>query len=186
MRSEGHEQTALLLIDLINPFDHEGAESLLAATRRIAPNVLRLRDAFRRQGKPVIYVNDNFGQWRSTFSQTVEHCRTQPGGDLVEMLHPAADDYFVLKPHRSGFYATPLEVLLEGLEVGELVVTGITTDMCVLATVSEAQLRKYSVTVPTDGCAAHSPERHELALRLMSTALGCKHCTVDELQSSHS
>jgi hypothetical protein len=55
----------------------------------------------------VIYVNDNFGQWRSDFRQTVAHCttRTSPGRFVSERLRPAARDPFVL--HRDHFIVPP-------------------------------------------------------------------------------
>lgn len=158
---------ALLLIDVIHPFDFDGAEALEARARRILGPAASLADRARARGLPVIYVNDNFGRWRSSFEELVDKCEEGPGAEMVRALHPADGDLFVLKPHRSGFYCTPLELLLAELDCRELIVAGLTTDMCVLATVSDARMRDMPVTVVEDACEALDDERHETALRLM-------------------
>src|SRR3982750_4996736 len=90
---------ALLLIDVINDFDFPGADQLLRYARPMARNLLRLKRRAQKAGVPVIYVNDNFGRWKSDFRRTVEHCARQSGGrKVVELLHPDERDYFVLKP----------------------------------------------------------------------------------------
>jgi hypothetical protein len=109
--------TALLLIDVINDLAFPGSEVLVAQAE---PMALRLRVLKRRAaaaGVPVIYVNDNFGQWRSDFRQTVAHCtaRTSPGRLVSQRLRPTARDYFVLKPKHSGFFDTTLDTLLDSL-----------------------------------------------------------------------
>ncbi len=95
---------ALVLIDVINDLDFPGGAALrrpaLAMARRLA--VLKRRP--RKFGIPAIYVNDNFGRWRSDFATLVARCRRPRfrGGNLAELLAPSADDYFVLKPKHSG------------------------------------------------------------------------------------
>ena len=61
---------------------------------------------------PTVYINDNFGQWRSDFRQTVAHCtaRSSPGR-ACRGVWPTARDYFVLKPKHSGFFDTTLDTL---------------------------------------------------------------------------
>ncbi len=109
---------------------------------------------------PVIYANNNFGHWRSDFRQAVEHCLHGGGrgAKLAETLLPDAEDYFILKPKNSAFYATPLAELLQFLDVKTLVLTGIATDSCVLFTANDAHLRNYSVVVPADCVAAINRE----------------------------
>ena len=174
------EREALLLIDLVNPFDYEGGDSVLEHTRRIVDAVHGLAQRFRERGAPVIYVNDNFGRWRSSFHDTVAHCRAGAGRDVVERIAPRNEDYFVLKPHRSGFYNTPLELLLDHEDVGQLVLAGITTDMCVLATASDAHMRGFGLTILSDGTAALDHARHERGLALMEHAFDA---TVAKAQS---
>ena len=85
-------------------------------------------------GVPVIHVNDNFGQWRSDFRQTVTHCtaRTAPGRVVSQRLRPTARDYFVLKPRHSGFFDTTLDTLLGSLGTRRVILTGMAGNICVL------------------------------------------------------
>jgi nicotinamidase-related amidase len=174
MHDSEHSEVVLLLIDVINPFDYPDAEHVLANTRRILPEVRALKERFAALKLATVYVNDNFGRWRSSFAETVEHCLAREGRDVVEGLRPAKDDYFVLKPHRSGFYGTPLELLLQQLEARVLVLCGIATDMCVLATASDAQIRGFQTIIATDGTASVDPKRHQAALELMQQSLGAR------------
>jgi nicotinamidase-related amidase len=181
MHEGERSEVVLLLIDLINPFDYPGAEEVLANTRRILPEVRTLKSQFAARNFATVYVNDNFRRWRSSFAETVEHCLTGDGRDVVEGLRPGKNDYFVLKPHRSGFYATPLDLLLEQLGARILVFAGIATDMCVLATASDAQIRGFQTIVATDGTAAMNRERHERALEVMEESLGTRLSTVRQV-----
>ncbi|HJL17583.1 MAG TPA: isochorismatase family cysteine hydrolase [Sandaracinaceae bacterium LLY-WYZ-13_1] len=160
-------RTALLLVDLVHPFDFEGAEVLAERARRLVSPLSDLVARARALAIPVLYVNDHFGRWRASFHQLVERAADGPGRPLVEALRPDESDYFVLKPHRSGFYCTPLELLLSDLGRDRLVIVGLTTDMCVLSTVNDARTRRLHTVVPEDGCEALSDRRHERALELM-------------------
>jgi nicotinamidase-related amidase len=96
---------ALLLIDVINDFDFPKGDQLLKHARPMARILLRLKRRAQKAGVPVIYVNDNFGRWKSDFRRTVDYCaRHGRGGDIVKLLRPEEDDYFVLKPKHSGFF----------------------------------------------------------------------------------
>jgi nicotinamidase-related amidase len=161
----------LLLIDVIHPFECEDGAVLHERTRRIVPAVARLRRAARAAGVPVIYVNDHFGRWRSSWEATVTQATRARRGDVARRLRPAADDWFVLKPGRSAFHQTPLEALLDGFGAREIVVAGITSDMCVLATASDALQHRLRCRVPADTSAALDDERHERALALMRASM---------------
>ena len=90
---------------------------MLGAAKKMARNLLRLKERARRSGVPVIYVNDNFGKWKSDFRVTIEHCLGEKvrGREVARILQPEEDDYFVLKPKHSGFFSTTLETLLRYL-----------------------------------------------------------------------
>jgi nicotinamidase-related amidase len=167
---KGKESTsALLLVDVINAFDFEGCEGLVAAAERAAPRIVALRERARAAGVPVIYVNDNFGQWRSDFRATVEACRRpdQPGHRVTDALVPGDGDYFVLKPRHSAFYCTALEVLLSRLKARRLVIVGFATNICVLFTANDAHMRGYQVVVPCDCTAANDETSARQALEQM-------------------
>jgi nicotinamidase-related amidase len=159
-------KVALLLIDVINAFDFEGSEGLVRAATSATPHIRSLAQRARGAGIPVVYVNDNFGQWRSDFKSTIAGC-TRPdarGREVSAALAPEPDDYFVLKPGHSGFFCTALELLLDELEVETLIMAGFATDICVLHTAMDAHMRKYRVLVPTDTAGSNTEERTRMAL----------------------
>ena len=165
--------TALLLIDLVNDFDFPRGDELLERTLPVAPRVAKLKEQARAARIPAIYVNDNYGRWQSQFSQLVEHCLDPGvrGRPIVEQIKPAADDYFILKPKHSGFYQTPLEILLKHLGVKRLIVTGISTNSCVLLTAADAYMRDLELVVPQDCVAACAAAEHDAALEQMRSML---------------
>jgi nicotinamidase-related amidase len=167
---------ALLLVDVINAMDFPGAEPLARAAHRAAPKILALRDRAHAAHVPVIYVNDNFGRWRSDFRRTVAACSdlSVPGHAVTRMLTPLEQDYFVLKPRHSGFYGTALDLLLEQLKAKRLVIAGFATNICVLLTASDAHMRGYEVWVPSDCTASNSEELTTQALEQMRLISGAK------------
>jgi nicotinamidase-related amidase len=160
---------ALLLIDVINALDFEGSEGLVAAAERAAPKIAALRARARAAHVPVIYVNDNFGRWRSDFRKTVETCARsdQPGHRVTELLVPGESDYFVLKPRHSAFYCTALELPLNNLGAKTLVLVGFATNICVLFTAHDAHMRGFDVVVPTDCTASNDEQLTQQALQQM-------------------
>jgi nicotinamidase-related amidase len=164
---------ALLLIDLINDLDFPEGEQLLAQTLPILPKIVALKERARRAGAAVIYVNDNFGRWRSDFSAQVEHCLHDGvlGQPIAEQLRPEAEDYFVLKPKHSGFFCTSLDILLDYLGVKTVILAGIAGNICVQFTAHDAFLRDLHLIVPSDCVASNTPEENEQALGQMRTVL---------------
>jgi len=163
---------ALLLIDVINDFDFPEADELLKYARKMAPNLLRLKRRAQEAGIPVIYVNDNFGRWKSDFRHTVNHCAQHGRGrDVVKLLRPEKSDYFVLKPKHSGFFSTTLETLLRYLETQTLILTGIAGNFCVLFTANDAYMRDFNLFVPSDCTVSNTKKENESALGLMKKFL---------------
>ena len=165
---------ALLIIDVVNDFTFEEGASTLAAAIPMARRVRQLKRAARRAGIPAIYVNDNFGRWRSDFRSLVAHClrRASRGRPVVRALRPDRLDYFVLKPKHSAFFSTPLEMLLEHLGARTLILTGLLADSCILFTAQDAHLRGYRVVVPADCVAARSAEDHRRAMAQLRRGMG--------------
>jgi nicotinamidase-related amidase len=164
---------ALLLVDMINEMEFDGGEKLLPRALPAARRVAALKARAAKAGVPCIYVNDNFGQWRSDFRALVDRCVTGDvrGQAIARMLPPAEEDYFVLKPLHSGFYTTSLDLLLRELGTRKLVICGVATEGCVLFTASDAYIRGFEIIVPRDGCASESPARHRNALDIMKKML---------------
>ena len=171
--SAAGEKSALLIIDMINPLDFPGGDALLPLAVAAAGNIARLKRRLKQRGIPAIYVNDNFTHWLCDFRELVAIC-SQPdmrGAPLAKLLPPENDDYLVLKPKHSGFFASPLEVLLYQLGVDHVIVTGIAGDGCVLTTAADAHMREFQVTVPSDCCASISRARNTRALDLMKQSM---------------
>jgi nicotinamidase-related amidase len=164
---------ALLLIDVINDLEFAGGRELAKTAVPAAARIAALKRRARRAGIPVIYANDNFGRWRSDFSEVVEHCLHDDvrGRPLAEMLRPEREDYFVLKPKHSAFFSTTLATLLKYLKVERLVLTGFAGDACVLVSAVEAYMRDFELYVPSDCTASKSPLENRRALAYMARVL---------------
>jgi nicotinamidase-related amidase len=157
---------ALLLIDVITDFEFEDGEKLFKNTLPMAKKLAALRLKAKEANVPVIYVNDNFGKWQSNFKKLLEHALHEKtlGSKIAEMLKPDDEDYFVLKPKHSGFYSTTLDLLLEYLQCKTLILTGITTDICILFTANDAYMRDFNLIVPSDCVAAVDKKENRYAL----------------------
>jgi nicotinamidase-related amidase len=166
-------KAALLLIDVINDLDFPGAEALQRSAQVMATHLAKLAVRARKVGMPVIYVNDNFGKWRSDWRAQVEFCSRPDsrGKKVVEVLRPLGTDYFVLKPKHSGFYSTTLEVLLKAMGVSTVILTGIAGNICVLFTANDAHMREYQLVVPQDCIASNSAAINRYALDQMKSVL---------------
>lgn len=164
---------ALLLIDTINDFEFEAAEALLKHALPAAKTIASLKKRTDEAGIPAIYVNDNFGKWRSDFRTLVSHCVDDDtrGRPVVELLKPRDEDYFVLKPKQSGFYSTTLDLLLKHLGVKTLILTGFTGDICVLFTAIGAHLRDYHLIIPSDCVVSQNAEENARILSYMERVL---------------
>jgi nicotinamidase-related amidase len=161
---------ALLVIDMINAFDFDGAEAMLPRARAAAKAIAALAQRARRSEVPVVYVNDNFGRWRSDFRSILDHVLDErcPGKPIAELLRPQPDDYFVLKPKHSGFQFTTLDVLLAHLGAQTLILTGVAGNFCVLFTAHDAYMRDYRLAVPRDCIASQSESDDRYALEHMA------------------
>ncbi|MEV7196993.1 isochorismatase family cysteine hydrolase [Streptomyces sp. NPDC093510] len=174
--TEGRDDTpcALVVIDMINTYDHRDAELLLPSARKAVPVVADLLTAARAHGVPVIYVNDNFGQWRSHHGELVDAAMAGPHADLVEPIRPDDDSLFVVKARHSIFYETPLAYLLWELGVQHVTLCGQVTEQCVLYSALDAHIRHLDVTVVEDAVAHIHPHLAEAALEMMRINLGAR------------
>ncbi|MBN8820692.1 MULTISPECIES: isochorismatase family cysteine hydrolase [unclassified Spirosoma] len=163
----------LLIIDMINDLEFPGGDELESPARRAADAILTLKQRARAINIPIVYVNDNFGKWRSDFTEVTDHVLHDGvrGRYLAEVLKPESDDYFVLKPKHSGFYATTLDTLLTYLKAKHIVLTGISTDSCILFTANDAYMRDLKLSIPADCVAAIKPTYTSEALAYMKRML---------------
>jgi len=166
-------EVAIVLIDVINDLEFPEGDQLLETALPAARNIARLKERAREANVPIIYVNDNFGRWRSDFKKIVDRCLHSDvrGRPIAELLVPDEDDYFVLKPKHSGFFSTTLDLLLEYLGVRTLIVAGFAGNNCVLFTANDAYMRDYQLIIPADCTASNTPEDNENALQQMQHVL---------------
>jgi nicotinamidase-related amidase len=166
-------EIALLLIDVINDLEFEGGEELLLTALPAARNIAALKDRARLALVPIIYVNDNFGKWRSDFKRIVAHCLQDDirGRPIADLLKPDEQDYFVLKPKHSGFFSTSLDLVLKYLGTRILVLTGFAGNNCVLFTANDAYLRDYKLIIPADCTASINEADNNNALKQMQQVL---------------
>jgi nicotinamidase-related amidase len=165
--------TALLLIDVINDLAFDGSEALVALAEPMAMRLAALKRRAATAGVPAIYINDNFGQWRSDFRQTVAHCTSprSPGRRVSRRLRPTRHDYFVLKPKHSGFFDTTLDTLLGTLRIRRVIVTGIAGNICVLFTANDAYMRDLKLYAPADCIVSNTAADNDYALRQIEVVL---------------
>jgi nicotinamidase-related amidase len=166
-------RTALLIIDMVSDFRFEDGKRIARMTLPAARNIASLRAKALRAGVPSVFVNDNFGRWKSDFRQLVARCsRTNClGAPILHLLAPAASDYFVLKPTHAGFFGTPLDRLLAELRIERLVLTGISAHQCVLFTANEAYLRDFALIIPRDRVASKTNRQRSFALEYFKSVL---------------
>ena len=165
--------TALLLIDVINDLDFPGSADLVAQAEPMALRLSALKKRCAAAGVPAIYVNDNFGRWRSDFRQTVRHCTAaaSPGRRVANRLKPTRADYFVLKPKHSGFYDTTLDSLIDTLGIRRVILTGIAGNICVLFTANDAYMRDLKLLAPADCIVSNTARDNQNALRQIDIVL---------------
>ena len=159
-------RAALLIIDVINDLEFPGAEKVHPWAMKMATRLSAFRSKAQKAGVPVIYANDNYGYWRNDPNDLYRHCM-RPGArgrELSRRMKPSRDDYLILKPRHSAFFATPLQPLLQHLKVKELILAGLATNLCVLFTAHDAHMHEIPITVLSDCCAAESDADHDMAL----------------------
>ncbi|MET9895633.1 isochorismatase family cysteine hydrolase [Streptomyces sp. NPDC006465] len=178
---DGHDRTALILIDMINTYGHDDAELLVPSVAKAIPALSRLLERARAAEAPVIYVNDNFGEWRSHHGELLDTALAGPHADLVEPLTPDDASLFVVKARHSIFYETPLNYLLGQQGVGHVVLCGQVTEQCVLYSALDAHIRHLRVTVPEDAVAHIHADLAHAALRMMRRNMNADIRLADEI-----
>ncbi|WP_328540480.1 isochorismatase family cysteine hydrolase [Streptomyces sp. NBC_00344] len=177
-------KTAVIVIDMINTYDHADAELLLSSVHEVVPAVVRLVERAREQDVPVIYVNDNFGEWRSHHGEILDQALSGAHADLVEPLRPDERSLFVVKARHSIFYETPLAYLLTQLGVDRVVLCGQVTEQCVLYSALDAHIRHLGVVVPRDAVAHIHRDLADAALRMMERNMAARIGTADDVSLS--
>ena len=161
------QRTALLVIDMLNSYEHDDAERLAESARDVVPHIAAMVERARREDTPVVYVNDNYGDWNSSSEELAREAMDGRHPELVEPLLPHSDDAFVIKARHSVFYSTPLEYLLQTMDVGRIVLTGQATEQCILYSALDGYVRHFEVVVPRDAVAHISAQLADAACEMM-------------------
>ncbi|HEY2088263.1 MAG TPA: isochorismatase family cysteine hydrolase [Mycobacterium sp.] len=167
--------TAVLVVDMLNSYQHPDAELLIPNTEKI---VEPLADLVQRASDTdhvdVIYVNDNYGDFTAEFSDIVRAACDGARPDLVEPILPAKGSHLLTKVRHSAFYATPVAYLLRRLDTKRVILTGQVTEQCVLYTALDAYIRHIPVVVPRDAVAHIDAELGAAALTMMQRNMGAE------------
>lgn len=161
---------------MLNPFEHSEADRLAVRVEKALPGIVALRDRAEGAGVPIVYVNDNYGDWNSSARELAEAAMDGEHPELVEPVLPGKDHSFVIKARHSAFYETPLEYLLDQMGVDRLVLAGQVTEQCILYSALDAYVRHFRVVVPTDAVAAIYDHLAEAALEMMERNLSAELC----------
>jgi nicotinamidase-related amidase len=186
---------ALLIIDMQRDFLEPGGfgemlgNDVSQLRRAIEPNI-SLLNAWRARGFPVLHTREGHrpdladlpdAKRRRGWSKTGIGdrgpmgrilVRGEPGHDIIPELSPLDSEPVIDKPGKGAFYATDLHAILQSRRLTQLVVTGVTTEVCVHTTVREANDRGYECLVPSDCVASYFPEFHEIGLKMIAAQGG--------------
>jgi nicotinamidase-related amidase len=173
---------ALIVIDMINTYDHEDGDRLRESAQDVVPVIADLLARAREAGAPVIYVNDNFGHWRSDRQAIVDDALAGEHAGLVEAIAPDEDALFVIKARHSIFYETPLGYLLRQEGIEEIVLTGQATEQCVLYSALDAHIRHIPVVVPREAVAHIHADLAEAALGMMEVNMEAEVVGADDVE----
>lgn len=182
------ERTALIVVDMQNAFCHpEGSCARLgfdiSMCRAAIDPCRRLAEAARAADVPVIWTRLQYRKdYRDGGVLTDE---VMPGlaeaaccaagsvdAELIDALTPHAEDFVVDKNRYSAFYGTPLDSYLRSLDIRNLVICGVTTNVCVETTARDASQRDYRTVIVRDATGEIAPERHHWALETLGSRFG--------------
>jgi nicotinamidase-related amidase len=166
--------SALIVVDMLNSYEHDDADRLTKSVERIVEPLSDLIARAEQDGTEIIYVNDNYGDWNSSQEELANRALKGARPDLVEPLLPPDSADFVLKARHTIFYMTPLEYLLGQKEIDHLVLTGQVTEQCILYSALDAYVRHLKVTVPRDAVAHIHEDLAEAAFRMMEINMGAE------------
>ena len=163
---------ALLVVDVIQDFEHEDGDALLDSFRARQPALLHALEHARKSGIPVVYANDNYGIWDGDSTRLVRQAVAGRGGDLVKAVAPKEGDRFIVKPRYSAFDHTPLDLILRELEIERILLAGAATEMCVVQTAIDAKEDGLKVSILSDACATTDERMERLAFEYAEEIVG--------------
>jgi nicotinamidase-related amidase len=174
-------ETAILVIDMMNSYQHPDADALIPNVEKIidplASLVRRARDS---EDADLIYVNDNYGDFTASFSDIVRSACQGERPDLVDPIVPNQHSRTLTKVRHSAFYASPVAYLLRRLGTERVILTGQVTEQCILYSALDAYVRHFSVVIPTDAVAGIDTELSDAAVEMMKRNMDAELTTADD------
>jgi nicotinamidase-related amidase len=174
------EQTAVIVVDMLNRYEHEDADSLCDSVEQSLPSMCEIISFVRRNDGPLVYVNDNYGDWAASRAELSESSLAGRKPSLVEPIVPQDEVAFVTKARHSIFYETQLDYLLHELGVRRLVLVGQVTEQCILYSALDAYVRHYEIVVPSNAVAHIHEDLAHAALRMMERNMSAHVTRADE------
>ncbi len=172
--------TALIVIDMLNHYEHEDAEALRRSVHKALPAIGDLVQRARRAEVPIIYVNDNHGDWSAGRPELCQRALEGPDPSLVEPILPGEEVAFLVKARHSIFYETQLDYMLRQQDIERLILSGQVTEQCILYSALDAYVRHYSIVIPRDAVAHIHKDLADAALRMMETNMAAEIATAAE------
>jgi nicotinamidase-related amidase len=165
---------ALLLVDVLNDFQHEDGDRLLSSFRKRHDGLVRALGRARADDMPVVFANDTYGVWDGDAPGLVQRALDGAGGEIVQAIAPQEGDVFVVKPRYSAFDHSPLELILRDLEVERLLLGGASTEGCVAQTAIDARELGFKVSVLADACATVDERLEQVALDYLEAVVAVR------------
>jgi nicotinamidase-related amidase len=169
---------------MLNSYEHEDADELTKSVEAVVEPLSGLVARAESEGVELIYVNDNYGDWKSSQEDLARQAMEGARPDLVEPLLPPDSADFVMKARHTIFYMTPLEYLLGQKEIDHLVLTGQVTEQCILYSALDAYVRHFEVAIPRDGVAHIHENLSDAALEMMERNMGAELTTCADVKLS--
>jgi nicotinamidase-related amidase len=129
------------------------------------PDLADLAPAKKIRGNPTLAIGDQGAMGRILV-------RGEAGHDIIPELYPIAGEPVIDKPGKGAFYATDLDTILKNRGIAQLIVCGVTTEVCVNTSVREANDRGYDCLVVEDCCGSYFPEFQEMGLKMIKAQGG--------------
>ncbi|RWC30596.1 cysteine hydrolase family protein [Mesorhizobium sp.] len=169
-------RAAVIVIDMVNEFCKPGGAMVLPGYETLVAPQLAVIEAARTAGVPVIWVHDSHrpGMRREReWLKRTPHCLDGSWGpEIIEDLGARTDEIHVIKRRYSAFFQTDLDLTLKDMQIDQLIIFGVVTNICVRSTVHDAFFQGYEVVVPRDCCAATGPREQESSLYDIATHFG--------------
>jgi len=158
---------ALIVIDMLNPYEHDDAGPLMESVAGTLPSLRELIAQASSGSLVTVYVNDNHGDWTAGRGKLIRRALEGRAPELVEPIAPSSDLPFLVKARHSVFYETQLEYMLHHQEVDRVILAGQVTEQCILYSALDAYVRHFEVVIPRDAVAHIHPDMAEAAIRMM-------------------